>query len=168
MILFDELEKAHPDVLNVLLQLLDDGRLTDSQGRIVDFKNTAIIMTSNVGSQYYASEFSRKETGVKVFETLRKVFRPEFLNRIDETIIFNKLSKRDIFHIVNREVHELGHKLSERGINLSISQSAREHLAELGFSPDYGARPLKRFIQREIEDPLALKILKVSFLKNQI
>jgi ATP-dependent Clp protease ATP-binding subunit ClpB len=161
VILLDEIEKAHPDVFNVLLQILDDGRMTDGKGRTVDFTNTVLIMTSNIGS-HIIRELAGKEkekmvTGV--MEMLRATFRPEFLNRIDETIIFNSLGKEEIKKIVDIQIGLLSKRLQDRKITLHLTDRVREFLAEAGFDPVYGARPLKRAIQRYIEDELALKIL---------
>ena len=160
VILFDEIEKAHHDVFNILLQILDDGRLTDGQGRVVSFKNTVIIMTSNIGSAFFQDDAMSKE-GLKraVQDEVRKSFRPEFINRIDEIITFNKLSEKDIEKIVELQLKGLTEKLAARNIKLDVDKKAREKLAKEGYDPDYGARPLKRLIQREIEDPLALELL---------
>jgi ATP-dependent Clp protease ATP-binding subunit ClpB len=164
VVLFDEIEKAHPDVFNALLQILDDGRMTDGKGRTVDFKNTVLIMTSNVGSQWI-QELSGKdhaEMEKKVMETLRNTFRPEFLNRIDETIIFNSLGPEEIKRIVGIQADLIGKRLEESKITLELSDSAKELLAQTGFDPVYGARPLKRTIQHLVQDPLAMKILDGS------
>ena len=161
VILFDEIEKAHPDVFNVLLQILDDGRMTDGKGRTVDFKNTVLIMTSNIGSQII-KEFAGRDTekmAGSVMEMLRATFKPEFLNRIDETIIFNSLGKEEIKKIVDIQIDQLRKRLQDRKITLELKDGAKEFLADIGFDPVYGARPLKRAIQHHIEDELALKIL---------
>ncbi|MCD6413984.1 MAG: ATP-dependent chaperone ClpB, partial [Elusimicrobia bacterium] len=158
VILFDEIEKAHPDVFNVLLQLLDDGRLTDGQGRTVNFKNTIVIMTSNIGSGYLFNE-SKEKAKQMITEELRRHFRPEFLNRIDEVIIFNSLGKGDIAKIVDIQLDVLNRYLAEKKIKLNLTDKAKETLAEIGFDRDFGARPLKRTIQRMIVNPLAKKIL---------
>jgi ATP-dependent Clp protease ATP-binding subunit ClpB len=161
VILFDEIEKAHPDVFNVLLQILDDGRMTDGKGRTVDFKNTVLIMTSNIGSQIikeFAGRDKEKMTA-GVMEMLQATFRPEFLNRIDETIIFNSLGREEIKRIVDIQIGHLKRRLQDRKISLNLTDGTREFLADLGFDPVYGARPLKRVIQHHIEDELALKIL---------
>lgn len=164
VILFDEIEKAHTDVFNVLLQILDDGRLTDGQGRTVDFKNAIIIMTSNLGSEYIQEYVDRPETmAERVMEVVRGSFRPEFLNRIDETIIFKPLELDDIKQIVNIQIDHLAHRLEERKITLELTDSAKELVAESGYDPVYGARPLKRTIQKMIQDPLATEILKGDF-----
>jgi len=161
VILLDEIEKAHPDVFNILLQILDDGRMTDGKGRTVDFKNTLLIMTSNVGSQII-KEFSGKnkqEMENLVMDILRETFKPEFLNRIDETILFNSLDKAEIKKIVDIQIDKLIKRLQDRKIQLTLTDSAKEFLVNVGFDPVYGARPLKRAIQHYIEDELALKIL---------
>jgi ATP-dependent Clp protease ATP-binding subunit ClpB len=162
VILFDEIEKAHPDVFNALLQILDDGRLTDGKGRTVDFKNTVLIMTSNVGSQWI-QELTGKddaEMRTRVMEALRATFRPEFLNRIDEIVIFNSLGLEEIKKIVEIQVGYLSRRLQDSKIQLELTDEAREYLANTGFDPVYGARPLKRTIQQLIQDPLAMKILE--------
>jgi ATP-dependent Clp protease ATP-binding subunit ClpB len=162
VILFDEIEKAHPDVFNVLLQILDDGRLTDGHGKTVDFKNTLIIMTSNVGSHLIQelSGSSREVMEEKVLQVLRANFKPEFLNRIDETIIFQNLTHAQIRQIVDIQFHRLEKRLADRDIHLTLSDTAKDLLAEKGFDPVYGARPLKRVIQQYIENPLSMEILK--------
>jgi len=163
VILFDEIEKAHHDVFNALLQILDDGRLTDGQGRVVNFKNTIIIMTSNIGSEYIAQMKDHKEVASSIKEGLRQKFRPEFLNRIDEVIVFNRLTEEDIKKIADIQLAILKRRLSERKITLELSKKAKEHLVKLGFDPIYGARPLKRVVQKNIQDPIALKLLKGEF-----
>ncbi|PKN30536.1 MAG: ATP-dependent chaperone ClpB [Deltaproteobacteria bacterium HGW-Deltaproteobacteria-21] len=161
VVLFDEIEKAHPDVFNALLQILDDGRLTDGKGRTVDFKNTVLIMTSNVGSQWIQEWKGRdeKEMEKRVMETLRSTFRPEFLNRIDEITIFNSLGHEEIKRIVDIQIRLLSRRLESAKIRLELTEDAKEFLVNAGFDPVYGARPLKRTIQRFIQDPLAVKIL---------
>ena len=162
VVLFDEIEKAHPDVFNALLQILDDGRMTDGKGRTVDFKNTVLIMTSNVGSQW-VRESTEKDAGSrdkKVMEALRATFRPEFLNRIDETIIFNALGPDEIVKIVGIQIRILRKRLEGNKIELTLTDAAQAFIAESGFDPVYGARPLKRVIQHTIQDPLAMKILE--------
>jgi len=168
VILFDEIEKAHQDVFNVLLQILDEGRLTDGQGRTVDFKNTVIIMTSNIGSHHIIelAQSHPDEMKVRVMDELRATFRPEFLNRIDEVIFFNGLSLDDIKSIVGIQVRHLERLLEERKIGFEITDSARELLAREGFDPQYGARPLKRVIQKEVQNPLASKILDGEFTEG--
>jgi ATP-dependent Clp protease ATP-binding subunit ClpB len=167
VILFDEIEKAHPDVFNIMLQILDDGRATDAQGRTVDFKNAIIIMTSNIGSQYileYAGDDSRySEMQSRVLETLRTQFRPEFLNRVDELIIFHSLRKDQLRNIVKLQVKRLEKRLQERKISLKLADVALDLLAEVGYDPVYGARPLKRTIQKELETTLAKGILRGDF-----
>jgi len=161
VILLDEIEKAHPDIFNVLLQILDDGRMTDGKGRTVDFKNTLLIMTSNIGSQII-KEFSGKdkeEMENRIMDMLRETFKPEFLNRIDETIIFNSLDKAEIKKIVDIQINKLIKRLRDRKIQLKLTEPAKEFLSNVGFDPVYGARPLKRAIQHYIEDELALKII---------
>jgi len=162
VVLFDEIEKAHPEVFNVLLQILDDGRMTDGHGKTVDFKNTIIIMTSNIGSQYIQElgGRDREEMERRVFEALRAGFKPEFLNRIDETIIFLNLEPEQIGRIVDIQMQHLGRRLAEQNIELVLADSARDLIAREGFDPVYGARPLKRVIQRLIENPLAMEILE--------
>ncbi len=159
VVLFDEIEKAHHDVFNVLLQVLDDGRITDGQGRTVDFKNTVIIMTSNIGSQHILGDMNAEQREASVMEALRAHFRPEFLNRVDETIIFDRLSDDDITQIVTIQLARLVKRLTDQKLTLTVSDAAKKHLAREGYDPVYGARPLKRVIQRELLDPLALAIL---------
>lgn len=169
IILFDEIEKAHHDVFNILLQILDDGRLTDGQGRTVDFKNTVIIMTSNIGSEYIrrlGGEIDQMRK--QVMEALRVNFRPEFLNRVDEVIVFNNLGKAEIERIVDIQLAHLQQRLEERSLKLEVGDTAKKLLADLGYDPAYGARPLKRTIQREIMDSLALKILEGEFQEGNM
>jgi ATP-dependent Clp protease ATP-binding subunit ClpB len=165
VVLFDEIEKAHPEVFNVLLQILDDGRMTDGHGRTVDFKNTIIIMTSNVGSQWIQElgARNRDEMEQRVMDALRATFKPEFLNRIDETIIFHNLTPEQIGAIVEIQVERLARRLAERKITLQLTESAKRVLGRRGYDPVYGARPLKRAIQQAIENPLAVDILKGRF-----
>jgi len=165
VVLLDEIEKAHPEVFNVLLQVLDDGRLTDGQGHTVDFKNTVIVMTSNVGSVYLQDLRRGQEEEVRrrVLEALRGQFRPEFLNRVDEVVIFSPLGMDEIREIVEIQMRRVRERLAERKLTLEWTEAARAHLAEAGFDPTYGARPLKRAIQREVLDPLALKVLEGEF-----
>jgi len=175
VVLLDEIEKAHQDVINILLQVLDDGRLTDAQGHVIDFKNTVIIMTSNVGA-----ELIRKETSIgfvsrddvkqgydkmkdKVLDEMKKKFRPEFLNRIDETIVFRPLSKEDLSKIVDIMLDDLNERLGEKGISLSASKKAKEFIVDNGYDPKFGARPLRRTMEDHIEDPLSEEILKGRF-----
>lgn len=161
VVLFDEIEKAHPEVFNVLLQILDDGRMTDGHGRTVDFKNTILIMTSNVGSQYIQElgGLVYEEMVTRVMDALRSHFKPEFLNRIDETIIFHNLSQEQLREIVDIQVERLARRLAEKNIDLVLSQSAKAFVAEKGYDPVYGARPLKRVLQKVIENELSLEIL---------
>ncbi|MEG4029694.1 MULTISPECIES: ATP-dependent chaperone ClpB [unclassified Microcoleus] len=164
VILFDEIEKAHPDVFNIMLQILDDGRVTDAQGHTVDFKNSVIIMTSNVGSQYILDVAGDNEQmRSRVMEAMRGTFRPEFLNRIDEMIIFHGLSKAELRQIVQLQVKRLEKRLADRKMSLKLSESAIDFLAEIGYDPVYGARPLKRGIQRELETQMAKGILRGDF-----
>ncbi len=162
VVLFDEIEKAHPEVFNVFLQVLDDGRLTDGQGRTVDFTNTVIIMTSNIGSQFLKAAGSADDPAVReqVLRELDRHFRPEFLNRLDEIILFHNLRKEHLLRIVDIQIGRLGRLLAERGLTIKLSDAARTFLAERGYDPVYGARPLKRTIQRELQDPLAEQILQ--------
>jgi ATP-dependent Clp protease ATP-binding subunit ClpB len=164
VVLFDEIEKAHPDVFNVMLQILEDGRLTDGQGRTVDFKNTVLIMTSNVGSAAITELAGNPELmREQVMEALRRQFRPEFLNRIDDIIIFHNLTLADIKRIVDLQLRSLSSRLEERGIRLELTDAAREYIANRGYDPVYGARPLRRALQKEIIDPLAVRILAGDF-----
>lgn len=164
VVLLDEIEKAHPEVFNILLQLFDDGRLTDGQGKVVDFKNTVIIMTSNIGSQWFNDE-SLDPDGVhqRIMESLHQHFRPEFLNRIDDQIVFNRLDLKSIKRIVQLELDKVALKLSDKNINLQISELAKEELAKQSYDEVYGARPLRRTIQRKILDPLAIQLLEERF-----
>jgi ATP-dependent Clp protease ATP-binding subunit ClpB len=161
VVLFDEIEKAHSEVFNVLLQLLDDGRLTDGQGRTVDFRNTVVIMTSNLGNQLW--EGGRQATREQVTRVLQAHFRPEFLNRIDEIVVFHPLTREHLAEIVDIQLRRVRQLMEERGYHLAITPEARRFLAEVGYDPDFGARPLKRAIQRELQDPLALSILSGEF-----
>jgi ATP-dependent Clp protease ATP-binding subunit ClpB len=165
VVLFDEIEKAHPDVFNVLLQILDDGRLTDGQGRTVDFKNVVLIMTSNIGSQFIVElgESDREEMEARVMEALRKHFKPEFLNRVDDIAIFHQLDRKHLDRIVEIQLGRVRKLLAERRIELELTDEAKHLLAEKGYDPHYGARPLKRVIQRMVQDPLAMKILEGEF-----
>ncbi len=161
VVLFDEIEKAHPEVFNVMLQLLDDGRLTDGQGRTVDFRNTVVIMTSNLGAELWRGEVPA--TRDQVLRTLQAHFRPEFLNRIDEIVVFHTLTREDLAHIVSIQLNRVRALLAERGYTLNVTPAAVDYLAKTGYDPDFGARPLKRAIQRELQDPLALKVLSGEF-----
>jgi ATP-dependent Clp protease ATP-binding subunit ClpB len=173
VLLFDEVEKAHQDVFNVMLQILDDGRLTDGQGRVVNFKNTIVIMTSNLGSHRildyrgtYAGEgYERMKTAV--LNELRQHFRPEFLNRVDEIIVFHALSEEHLMQIVDIQLGRVRQRLAERKMHLHLTPEARAHLVHTGYDPHYGARPLKRAIQREIETPLGVQLLKGAVRDGQ-
>jgi len=170
VVLFDEIEKAHPDVFNILLQVLDDGRLTDGKGRTVDFRNTVLIMTSNVASDL-VQEMARGEGDEellksRLMEALRRTFRPEFLNRIDEIVTFSTLSKEDIQKIVDIQLADLKKRLAERKLTIELTPKARAILAERGYDPVFGARPLKRTIQRMIENPLAVEVLAGRFAEG--
>ena len=167
VILFDEIEKAHHDVFNVLLQVLDDGRITDGHGRTVDFKNTVIIMTSNVGSEFITEEESREARSRLVTDALRQHFRPEFLNRVDEVIIFDRLGETELKKIVEIQLNRLTRRLQQQNIMLELSDRAKAFIAREGYDPVYGARPLKRAIQRHILDPLSLDILEGKFKEGQ-
>jgi ATP-dependent Clp protease ATP-binding subunit ClpB len=170
VLLFDEVEKAHPDVFNLLLQILDDGRLTDSQGRVVDFRNTVIIMTSNIGSHLILeagaepSEETWRMVETATREELRKHFRPEFLNRVDEVIVFRQLGRAELARIVELQLVQLQRMLAQRDLALEVSAAAREQLGREGYDPVYGARPLKRVIQRRLQNPLALQVLEGRYL----
>lgn len=166
VVLFDEIEKAHPDVFNVLLQLLDDGRLTDSQGRTVNFKNTIIIMTSNIGTAELADDAGHSVMEERIHKALRQSFRPEFLNRIDETIVFMRLDGAQIKKIVEIQLSILAQRLEQKKISLEVSAAAKELLARRGYDPVYGARPLKRSIQSLVQDPIALKLLKGEVVES--
>ena len=172
VILFDEIEKAHPDVFNIMLQILDDGRLTDSKGRTVDFKNTLIIMTSNIGSNVIlentlssiVSGVNYEETKTQVMEIMKQHFRPEFLNRIDEIVFFKALTMTELAPIVDIQISHLKKLLADKNIQIDITDEACEFLAQRGFNPIYGARPLKRTIRQLVENPLSKKILSQEFL----
>jgi ATP-dependent Clp protease ATP-binding subunit ClpB len=165
VLLFDEMEKAHPDVFNIMLQLLDDGRLTDSKGTTVNFRNTICIFTSNIGSQDILDLMGENPELMKerVTNAMRDAFKPEFLNRIDESVIFNSLSKKDLRKIVSLETRRLMKRLEDRAMTLELTEAALDYLAEVGFDPVYGARPLKRVIQREVETQVARGILTGDF-----
>jgi ATP-dependent Clp protease ATP-binding subunit ClpB len=165
VVLFDEIEKAHPDVFNVLLQLLDDGRLTDGQGRTIDFRNTVLIMTSNLGGQMIQEMSGRGFDEVRdaVNAVLRDHFRPEFLNRIDEVIVFRALTEEQLTAIVEIQLKRLEKRLADRRVHLVVTDAARKLLAHRGWDPVYGARPLKRAIQRLVQDPLAMMLLEGKF-----
>jgi len=160
VVLFDEIEKAHPDVFNVLLQVLDDGRLTDGQGRTVDFKNVMIVMTSNLGAEYLAEGGDVEEVREQVMDVVRSRFRPEFLNRLDEILLFHRLTREQMDAIVDIQLERLQALLAGRQIAVELDPAARTWLADAGYDPVYGARPLKRIIQRNVQDPLAELILQ--------
>jgi ATP-dependent Clp protease ATP-binding subunit ClpB len=161
-------EKAHPDVFNILLQVLDDGRITDSQGRTVDFRNTVIVMTSNIGGDRildFSGDDSRyEEMRKQVMDALRKHFRPEFLNRVDDIILFHTLSRNELRQIVGIQLKRIHYLLADQKINIELTGKAQDHLAEAGYDPVYGARPLKRAIQRQLENPLATLLLESKFV----
>jgi ATP-dependent Clp protease ATP-binding subunit ClpB len=164
VVLFDEIEKAHPDVFNVLLQIMDDGRLTDGKGRHVDFRNTIIIMTSNLGSTYLVAEHLRTgedfaKASAQVMNVLRGHFRPEFLNRVDDIIVFRPLGKEQLVQIIDLRLEDLRRLLADRKISIEPTDAAKDLLFADGYDPNFGARPLKRAIQKLVQDPLALKIL---------
>ena len=168
VVLLDEVEKAHPDVFNILLQVLDDGRITDSQGRTVDFRNTVIVMTSNIGSEYIldvsGDDSKYEKMRSLVMDALRSHFRPEFLNRVDDIILFHTLNRSELRQIVRIQLNRVENLLQEQKISLEISSAACDYLVEVGYDPIYGARPIKRAIQREVENPLATKLLENSFV----
>jgi ATP-dependent Clp protease ATP-binding subunit ClpB len=178
VVLLDEIEKAHPDVFNILLQVLDDGRLTDNKGRIANFKNAIIIMTTNIGSGIIQEKFEKitdenyfdvlEDTKEEVLSLLRKTVRPEFVNRIDEIIMFRPLSRKDIRKIVDIQVDLVQKRLNEAGVKLELSEPARERLSRLGYDPQYGARPLKRVLQREILNELSKQILAGKVHKDSL
>jgi len=177
VVLFDEVEKAHPDVWNALLQILDDGRLTDGQGHVVDFRNTVVIMTSNVGTQYAREGGSlgflpagkgdeREEARREIERELKSTFRPEFLNRVDEIVIFNDLTLENVEQIVDIQMREIGERLGEQGLQVELTPEARAWLARAGFNPQYGARPLRRALQRHVESPLSVRLLHGEFKRG--
>jgi len=177
VVLFDEIEKAHPDVFNALLQILDDGRLTDGQGRTVNFRNTVIIMTSNVGSgeiregasigfSVNARHTNNESTRTALLDALRKTFRPEFLNRVDDIIVFNPLNKEHLALIIDIQLQRVAALLQGKGIGLEVTQSAKDALMAEGYDPAYGARPMRRAIQRLIQDPLSLRLLSGDFTQG--
>ena len=164
VVLFDEIEKAHAEVFNAMLQLLDDGRLTDGQGRTVDFRHTVVILTSNLGGELWGStETTDAVAEGAVRELLTRHFRPEFLNRLDEIVVFHRLERGDLEQIVGIQLRRAAARLAEAGHTLEVSPAAARYLAEVGYDPAYGARPLKRAIQRELQDPLALRLLSGEF-----
>jgi ATP-dependent Clp protease ATP-binding subunit ClpB len=165
IVLFDEIEKAHPEVFNILLQILEDGRLTDNQGRTIDFKNTIIILTSNIGSEYLLSY--EEQAQKQVMDLVKAKFKPEFINRIDEIIIFNALSLKVQFEIAKKMLNDLSDRLKDRHINITFDEEVRKHVIKFGFNDEYGARPLKRYIQRHIETLIAIKVIDGSIIPNQ-
>ena len=169
VILLDEVEKAHPEVFNVLLQLLDDGRLTDGQGRTVDFRNTVVIMTSNLGSQHLVDDGATGVDGARelVMNAVRAHFRPEFINRIDDLVVFEALDREHIGRIVALQVAAFTNRLAQRDISIDITDAAMTHLGDVGYDPSYGARPLKRAIQRLLENPIALDIVSGRVVDGQ-
>ena len=168
VILFDEIEKAHPDVFNILLQVLDDGRLTDSHGRTVDFKNTIIIMTSNLGAMYQIDQnLSKKDKEFKVMEVLKNTFRPEFINRIDDIIIFEKLTKDNIKEISALVLRDIENRLKEQNITLTLTNTAIDWIANNGYDEIYGARPLKRLLKKELENKLAFALIEGKIKQKQ-
>ena len=170
VVLFDEIEKAHPDIFNVLLQILDDGRLTDSQGRTVDFRNTVLIMTSNIGSQYLIEAgtggVAWEQAETKVMELLRQAFKPEFLNRVDDIIIFRPLTHEDIEQIVDIQIKRVERLLADRKMTIAVTPAAKNLLVAEGYDPVYGARPLKRAIQRLLQNPLAVAVLEGQYAEG--
>jgi ATP-dependent Clp protease ATP-binding subunit ClpC len=172
VILFDEVEKAHPEVWNSLLQIMDDGRLTDGHGRTVDFRNTVVIMTSNIGAEvvkrgplgFATPEFDESKYSEGEYSTqLKRLFRPEFLNRIDETIVFETLTKEQIFKIVMLLMDDIGKRMEELGFSVELTEAAAHHLGEIGYDPSYGARPLRRLLQRRVENELSKRLLKGEY-----
>jgi ATP-dependent Clp protease ATP-binding subunit ClpC len=179
VILFDEIEKAHPDVMHILLQVLEEGKLTDNFGRVVDFRNTIVIMTSNVGA-----ELLRKSTSVgfgapsaeqdyekmrdKILGEMKRIFRPEFLNRVDDTIVFRSLSKEDLFKIIDIEVLKVQQRLDKQGVQITLSDEAKQFLIDQGYDEKFGARPLRRAIEKHLEDPLAERILKEQLPEEKV
>ncbi|MDN5564127.1 MAG: AAA family ATPase, partial [Luteococcus sp.] len=160
VVLLDEVEKAHPDLFNILLQVLDDGRLTDGQGRTVDFRNTILILTSNLGSQFLADQNLDKDAKRDaVMGVVRGAFRPEFLNRLDEIVMFDPLTQEDLTHIVETNLTKINNRLAERRIKINVTDEGKEWLARAGFDPVYGARPLRRLVQTTVEDQMARKLL---------
>ena len=172
VILFDEIEKAHPDVFNVLLQVLDDGRITDSQGRTIDFKNTIIILTSNLGSEYILEGINEKgelteEAKAKVEKLLKQSFRPEFLNRLDEIVFYKPLTQNETAKILDLLIADLNKRLENQEITIELTDNAKEYLIKNGYDPVYGARPLKRFVQKKVETLIAKEIIKQTILPKQ-
>jgi len=178
VILFDEVEKAHPDVMNMLLQILEEGKLTDSTGRVVDFRNTIVLMTSNVGAEMIkknttigftsaGNESSYEKMRDKIMDEAKRAFRPEFLNRLDDIIVFRSLSKPDLIKILALEIRKVAVRLKAKKIELDLDDKARDFLVEKGYDPTYGARPMRRAVERHLEDPLAEEILKGHLHDNE-
>ena len=172
MVLFDEVEKAHPDVFNVLLQVLDDGRITDSQGRTVDFKHTIIILTSNLGSEYLLSGIGmdgsiEKDARVKVDMLLRRSFRPEFLNRLDEIVVYKPLTKANVTAIIDLQIAKLNERLAQQQIRCQLTDRAKNAIVDAAYDPQYGARPLRRYVQHTVETMLSKKLLRGEILPGQ-
>jgi ATP-dependent Clp protease ATP-binding subunit ClpB len=171
VVLFDEVEKAHPDVFNVLLQVFDDGRLTDGQGRTVDFSNTLIVMTSNLGAEILANQPEGEDSSAvrdQVMAVVRQAFRPEFINRLDDILLFHRLTRENMSHIVDIQLRQLDALLADRKIVLEIDEAARAWLADAGYDPVYGARPLKRVIQRSLQNSLAQMILEGAIADGEV
>jgi ATP-dependent Clp protease ATP-binding subunit ClpB len=170
VVLFDEIEKAHPEVFDVLLQILDEGRLTDGQGRTVDFRNTVLIMTSNLGGPWILESAGRDwfEVERQVLDTLRRSFKPEFLNRVDDIVVFRPLSRDDLLHIVDLQLTRVAQLAAEHGLVLDVAPEAKAQLVDEGFDPIYGARPLKRVIQRRLQNPLALAMLQGEYAEGDV
>jgi ATP-dependent Clp protease ATP-binding subunit ClpB len=176
VVLFDEIEKAHPDVFNMLLQILDDGRLTDGQGRVVSFKNTVIVMTSNIGTgmveraaigfSVHGKDARHADTRKRLLDALRQHFRPEFLNRVDDIIVFNTLSREHLMQIVEIQLGTVARLLKDRKLKLEVTPAAKDRIISEGYDPQYGARPMRRAIQRLIQDPLALRLLHGEFVEG--
>jgi len=178
VILFDEIEKAHPEVWNALLQILDDGRLTDGQGRVVDFRNTVLIMTSNLGTEFvrrsgtlgflqHSADSAERQEQEKIEKALKSTFRPEFLNRIDEIITFSPLTLEEMKKIVDLQMKEVQERLVERGVHVELTDAARNWLANQGYDPAFGARPLRRALQKYVESPLSIQLLAGKFSGNE-
>jgi ATP-dependent Clp protease ATP-binding subunit ClpC len=179
VILFDEIEKAHPEVWNALLQILDDGRLTDGQGQVVDFRNTVLIMTSNLGTEFVrkggtlgflqtSSNSEERQEHDKIDKALKSTFRPEFLNRVDEIIIFSPLTLEQMREIVKLQMKEIQTRLAEHGLTVALSDEVLDYMAEIGYDPAFGARPLRRVLQKQIESPLSIKLLSGEYVSGDV
>jgi ATP-dependent Clp protease ATP-binding subunit ClpB len=168
VVLLDEIEKAHPDVFNVLLQVMDDGRMTDGQGRTVDFRNTILIMTSNIGSGWILSETDEEKVSEKVMEAVRTTFKPEFLNRVDEIVVFRRLTEDQIAKIVEIQLRWLEARMAQRRIGLRVTEGARAYLAHRGYDPAFGARPLRRLIAKELADQISLSLLQGGYTEGDV